>query len=173
MFVCVCPPPLLSSFLSSTLIAIFGLPPLSHDNDALRGVLAAGAILQALHQLDLRPSIGITTGRAFCGVVGSRGRREYSVLGDAVNLSARLMQHATVTGAGIIVDSATRQEAMNKPHLWTQVTFYSLGQIKVRPSSSSSPSFSFFSIYFIFFRQRDSLSLSLSSPNPLSLHSFR
>ena len=38
-------------------------------------------------------SVGLTTGHAFCGVVGSQGnRREYTVLGDVVNLSARLMQ---------------------------------------------------------------------------------
>ncbi len=40
-------------------------------------------------------SIGITAGRVFAGVVGTSGsRREYSVLGDKVNLSARLMGEA-------------------------------------------------------------------------------
>jgi adenylate cyclase 10 len=37
--------------------------------------------------------VGIATGPVFAGVVGTSGsRREYSVLGDSVNLSARLMQ---------------------------------------------------------------------------------
>lgn len=66
-----------------------------------RATLCGLSICDALCELDLRPSVGITTGAAFCGVVGSRGRREYSVLGDSVNLSARLMQHSTKTGAKV------------------------------------------------------------------------
>lgn len=87
----------------STLIAVFGLPPLAHNNDATRGVLAALAICDSLWKLKLHASVGITTGIVFCGVVGSTTRREYSVLGDTVNLSARLMQRACSTG-GILVD---------------------------------------------------------------------
>ena len=35
--------------------------------------------------------VGVSTGMAFCGVIGSKFRREYTLMGDAVNLSARLM----------------------------------------------------------------------------------
>jgi class 3 adenylate cyclase len=45
-------------------------------------------------QLSIESSIGVTSGTAFCGLVGGRQRREYTVLGDVVNLSARLMQKA-------------------------------------------------------------------------------
>ena len=38
---------------------------------------------------------GITTGKVFSGIVGTSGaRREFSILGDKVNLAARLMGHA-------------------------------------------------------------------------------
>jgi class 3 adenylate cyclase len=73
-------------------VAVFGLPPLAHEDDALRGVLCALDILAALHQLRLRPSIGVTTGQAFCGVVGSRARREYSVL-VAITITITLSHH--------------------------------------------------------------------------------
>jgi adenylate cyclase 10 len=104
----------------STLVAVFGLPPLAHEDDATRAVLAALAVCvqvrdtltafgdQAVSRTLTAPqqvhafgdqsrgqhaSVGLTTGHAFCGVVGSQGnRREYTVLGDVVNLSARLMQ---------------------------------------------------------------------------------
>lgn len=74
-------------------------------------MLCGLAIVSKLRQLKLRPAIGVTTGRAFCGVVGSKSRREYSVLGDTVNLSARLMQYATAHGIGVLTDTATQYAA--------------------------------------------------------------
>lgn len=91
----------------STLIAVWGLPPLAHENDSLRAVLASLNLCAALEKLGLSASCGITTGTAFCGVVGSTTRKEYSVLGDCVNLSARLMQASCGYGGGIICDKAT------------------------------------------------------------------
>ena len=38
--------------------------------------------------------IGVGSGRAFCGVVGSIHRREFTTMGDVVNVSARLMGQA-------------------------------------------------------------------------------
>src|SRR5690554_3167475 len=78
----------------STLIACFGLPPVSHEDDSTRAVLSAIRVCEKLFDLGLTVSVGITTGEVFCGVVGSKTRREYTVLGDSVNLAARLMQRA-------------------------------------------------------------------------------
>lgn len=119
----------------STLIAVFGLPPLAHEDDALRGVLSALDICDSLHQFDLRPSIGITTGKAFCGVVGTRNRREYSILGDTVNLSARIMQHATKTGAGVLVDVDTQRVATKYISAYKNVGFYKICDITVKGKS--------------------------------------
>jgi hypothetical protein len=98
----------------STLIAVFGLPPLAHEDDAVRGVMSAITIVSELRRFGLRPAIGVTSGMAFCGVVGSRGRREYSVLGDTVNLSARLMQYSTVQRLPVLVDAVTEAAARHK-----------------------------------------------------------
>jgi hypothetical protein len=56
--------------------AAFGLPPLSHENDPTRGLQAAMRLRAELQERGLRGSIGITTGRVFCGLVGNRERRE-------------------------------------------------------------------------------------------------
>lgn len=101
----------------STVVAAFGLPPVTHVNDPIRGILASLAICAALGNNGLKASVGITTGTALCGVVGHQGnRREYTVLGDIVNLSARLMQRAKLEGGGVITDAATKIHAQDVLH---------------------------------------------------------
>ena len=46
----------------------------------------------------MRARVGVTTGPVFCGVIGSLNRHEYTVMGDTVNLSARLMSEARDSG---------------------------------------------------------------------------
>src|SRR5207249_12297327 len=74
-----------------TLVAALGLPPLAHENDPVRGVQAALAMLTRLKSLGWSGSVGVATGRAFCGAYGSPVRREYTMIGKVVDLSARLM----------------------------------------------------------------------------------
>ena len=82
----------------STLIAIFGLPPIANFDDSTRGVLSALLISQTMKQLRVKTRIGVTTGKVYCGILGASGQsQEYGVLGDQVNLAARLMQHAKKT----------------------------------------------------------------------------
>ena len=76
----------------TTVVLAFGYPPLSHEDDAVRGVQAAMQIAEVLRRAGLKHGIGVSTGRAFCGAYGSGLRREFTMLGDAVNLAARLMQ---------------------------------------------------------------------------------
>ncbi len=91
-----------------SMLAALGLPPLSHEDDPLRGVKAAMDIQAALGAMNLRSSIGVTTGRVYCGIVGSATRREYTIMGDSVNLAARLMGAA---GDGVLCDAATQARA--------------------------------------------------------------
>ncbi len=85
---------IMSDDKGTTIVIGYGLPPWSHEDDAVRAVRTAIKLREFLRNLDLEFGIGVTTGRAFCGAYGSDRRREYTMLGDSVNLSARLMATA-------------------------------------------------------------------------------
>jgi class 3 adenylate cyclase/tetratricopeptide (TPR) repeat protein len=74
--------------------AAFGLPPLAHGDDPLRGIQSAIMIRNELQARGVHGAIGLTTGRVFCGLIGTDNRREYTFLGNSVNLAGRLMSLA-------------------------------------------------------------------------------
>jgi adenylate cyclase len=86
-------------FIGDAVMGIFGAP-ISYGNDAELALFSAIEMMQAMDQLnaakddrkkfDIR--IGINTGVVLSGYMGSRQRIEYTVLGDPVNVAARL-QH--------------------------------------------------------------------------------
>jgi class 3 adenylate cyclase/tetratricopeptide (TPR) repeat protein len=94
-----------------TLVAALGLPPLAHEDDAARAVQAALALREGLRGRGIRHGIGVTTGRVYCGEIGSSGRREYTLIGQVVNRAARLMMAA---GDDILCDEPTRHDAQGR-----------------------------------------------------------
>ncbi|KFB35731.1 hypothetical protein ZHAS_00002631 [Anopheles sinensis] len=74
-------------------LIIFGLRGMKHEMDSQIALHCASEIQEtyARHPSILSASIGITTGVAYCGVVGHTVRREYSAIGVDVNKAARLM----------------------------------------------------------------------------------
>jgi class 3 adenylate cyclase len=109
-----------------TLVAALGLPPLAHEDDPVRGVRAAMALHARMRSRCWTCSIGVTTGRAFCGAYGSSVRREYTMIGKVVNLAARLMQAAD---GDILCDEATCRTAQ------ARLRFESLPPILVKGRS--------------------------------------
>jgi len=73
-----------------SILTVFGLPPLSHENNSIFGVRAALELQSLLRHL-VSFSIGVTTGTVFSGIIGSRRRCDHTILGDAVNLAARYL----------------------------------------------------------------------------------
>jgi len=87
---------IVNKFLGDGFMAVFGAP-LSTGSDAGNAVAAAEAILEALQERissgrlpPLRVGIGIHCGRAVTGNVGSPQRKEYTLIGDVVNLASRI-----------------------------------------------------------------------------------
>ncbi|CRG93086.1 adenylyl cyclase beta, putative [Plasmodium gallinaceum] len=72
------------------ILIMFGLPPLYHCDDSIRALLTCFRLIDALKSLKLNGSIGISTGRIWCGIIGNKIRKEYTALGDSVNIAARL-----------------------------------------------------------------------------------
>ena len=101
----------------STMIGIWGLAPLEHEDDSTRAVLAAMHIKRQLSENEdeaenISCGFGIATGIVFSGVVGTSGsRKEFSVLGDVVNVAARMMGQSNKDAGKIYVDRTTRDES--------------------------------------------------------------
>jgi class 3 adenylate cyclase/tetratricopeptide (TPR) repeat protein len=101
-----------------TLVASFGIPPFAHEEDPYLAVQAAEAVQDKLQEMKLEYGIGVATGRAFCGAIGSALRRNYTTIGSDVNLAARLMKAAKFE---ILCDETTARAAR-------RVEFHDLGE---------------------------------------------
>ena len=101
-------------------LVTFGAP-IAHEDDAERAVRAALAMQEALAELNeslpgelglsdwsLSQRIGISYSYVFAGYVGASWRHEYTVMGDEVNLAARLMSAAN-KGCVLVNDNVRRQ----------------------------------------------------------------
>jgi adenylate cyclase len=93
----------LDKFLGDAVMAVFGAP-ISHPDHAVRAVRTAIAMqagIAALNDARMRDGkeriqvgIGVSVGEVVAGTVGSGERMEYTVIGDSVNLAARLESNA-------------------------------------------------------------------------------
>jgi class 3 adenylate cyclase len=93
----------------SVLLVLFGAPPFFHEDDEVRAVACALALGKVAARHHLEAQVGLAVGPLFAGPLGAPQRREYTVIGDTVNLAARLMQKA---GPGEIwVDRSVQSQA--------------------------------------------------------------
>jgi adenylate cyclase len=99
-----------SNFLGDGVLGVFGAPVALPDH-ADRGVDAASAIAAAVveHFGDrCRVSIGVNTGLVLVAPVGGGGHSELGIIGDPVNVAARVEQATRRTGDTVLVTEATR-----------------------------------------------------------------
>lgn len=114
----------LDKFLGDGLMAVFGAP-VRRGDDALRAVQAAQIMMRLVAELNdeqarafaegrraeappvLKLGIGVNSGPVVAGNIGSALRTEYTVIGDAVNVAARLC--ALAESGEILVGQRTRE----------------------------------------------------------------
>lgn len=99
-------------YQGDAVMALFGVPIKGND-DAGNAMAAALEIIQALKTSDtsLEACVGINTGIVVAGNLGSSNRLNYSVIGDTVNLSARLESLTRLYNVSNIVSKASAEAA--------------------------------------------------------------
>lgn len=93
-----------------TLVAAWGVAQHAHEDAPVRAVLAGLELERRLAELGLAVRVGVATDRVFAGLRGSPARLEFGLMGDGVNLAARLAQAARP----ILCDAATRAAARQR-----------------------------------------------------------
>lgn len=107
----------INKFLGDGLMIVFGIP-YSRENDPERAVRASLEVMKSIQKngiikmdnekIKLKARIGINTGLCISGEIGSPTRKEFTVIGDTVNLASRLQVNAP-TGE-IMVGERTYQK---------------------------------------------------------------
>jgi adenylate cyclase len=110
----------IDKYIGDAVMAFWGAP-IYHPHHADQAVGAGLAMLRALEDLnvsfakkgwpEVRIGVGINTGMMSVGNMGSRFRRAYTVLGDAVNLGSRLEGITKIYGVAMLVSEATAHSA--------------------------------------------------------------
>jgi adenylate cyclase len=96
-------------FVGDGLLAVFGAPRRLEDH-ADRALRAALQIAQTFRSsAGLQIGIGLNSGTVVAGNVGGAGRLEFSVIGDPVNVAARVESATRQTGDTILLTEPTRQ----------------------------------------------------------------
>lgn len=117
----------LDKFIGDAVMATFGTPR-SSGNDAMNAVSAALEMNEALEKFNaerrsrglfqIHHGIGIHTGNALVGNIGTKERLEYTVIGDTVNTANRIESACKELGKTLLISYETAQEI--QPFLKTE-----------------------------------------------------
>jgi adenylate cyclase len=152
--------------MGDCVMAFWGAP-VANPLHASQAVRAGLAIEQAIDVLNvqhmalglpaIKVGIGINTGSMLVGDMGSDIRRSYTVVGDAVNLAARLESLSRAYGCAMLVGPSTQQQTPDVPWQWVDWV-----QVKGKddavqiytPSSATAPELELWAQCLLAYRQR-------------------
>jgi len=136
----------ISKFIGDGLMIVFGAPLTRGDEQEARAAVRCGlAMLREVRRIneewrgtgrpELRIGVGVHTGEATCGVLGSPRRLEYTVIGDTVNTASRLESQTKELGVSLVMSGATAAL------LDEALSLRSLGEVAVKGKSVPVPVF--------------------------------
>ncbi len=126
----------LDKYIGDGIMAFFGAPIASpdHPTRAVQATLEMLAAAEALQEewgrhtgMPLRIGVGINTGEVIVGNVGSEQKKQYTIIGDPVNLASRLEGLNKEHNTQILVSAATRHRVEQDGVGWREI-----GSVKIR-----------------------------------------
>ncbi|OBK73620.1 adenylate/guanylate cyclase domain-containing protein [Mycobacterium sp. 1274761.0] len=98
-----------NKFLGDGALAVFGAPNdvADHADAAVAAAVEIQRIVAGRFKDELRIGIGINTGKVIAGTIGGASKLEFTLIGDAVNVAARVEQLTRTTGDAILLTEQT------------------------------------------------------------------
>lgn len=97
----------INKFTGDGFMAVFGAPVTNQDHEKQ----AVKSALKILKGITIPVGIGIASGEAVAGTIGSTNRKEYTVIGDTVNTASRVEGMCKIFGSSLVVTSNTLEKA--------------------------------------------------------------
>ncbi|MGE5695725.1 MAG: adenylate/guanylate cyclase domain-containing protein [Candidatus Sericytochromatia bacterium] len=106
-----------NKFLGDGALAVFGAPNdlADHAEAALSAAVRIQRLVAERFEDELRIGIGINTGVVIAGTIGGAGKLEFTLIGDAVNVAARVEQLTKTTGDAILLTGQTVEALASRP----------------------------------------------------------
>ncbi len=130
---------MIDKFMGDAIMAVFGSID-EHDDHAARAVRSALEMRDKLNEFNqlqrqggkpvVKTGFGINTGQVVTGNIGSRHRRQFTVIGDTVNVASRLEGLTKRTGNNILTTRSVYEQIEHWPEL--KVRFKNLGEFFIR-----------------------------------------
>ncbi len=98
-------------------LAVFGAPNdlTDHADAALKTALVIDRLVGERFGQELRIGIGINTGVVIAGTIGGGGKLEFTLIGNAVNVAARVEQLTKITGDAILLTQQCLAALVSRP----------------------------------------------------------
>lgn len=107
----------INKFLGDGALAVFGAPNdlADHADAAVKVAVLIQRMVADRFDGALRIGIGINTGPVIAGTIGGGGKLEFTLIGDSVNVAARVEQLTKTTGDGILLTAQTVGALVSRP----------------------------------------------------------